>query len=308
MKKALVATAVATTLLTPLAHAEKIGVTMANSGTWLTLIRNSVKAHAANKPGVELQIEDARDDINRQINQVQSFIAQKVDAIIVTNVDMAATPKITKLATAAGIPLVYLNHPPAEQTLPPKVTFVGSNDTEAGALQTKEVCRLLGGKGNILLMNGDLSNQSTLKRTQSVKDVIGKPPCNGMKIVGEQTANWSRIQGSDLMMKWLSAGTKFDAVVANNDEMALGAIQALKSARKFDKTALVAGVDATKEALASMKAGELKVTVLQDADGQAKMAVDAALKMIKGQKVESKIWVPFELVTPANMSKYLTKN
>ena len=195
-----------------------------------------------------------------------------------------------------------------EQTLPPKATFVGSNDLEAGALQTKEVCRLLGGKGNILLMNGDLSNQSTIKRTQSVKEVISKPPCNGMKIVGEQTANWNRLQGSDLMMKWLSAGIKFDAVLANNDEMAIGAIQALKSARKFNKNTIVAGVDATKEALAAMKAGELKATVLQDADGQARMAVDAALKMIKGQKVESKIWVPFALVTPGNMQKYLARN
>jgi ABC-type sugar transport system substrate-binding protein len=109
------------------------------------------------------------------------------------------------------------------------------------------------------------------------------------------------------MTNWLTAGLKFDAVIANNDEMAIGAIQALKAARKLDKV-VVAGVDATQDALAAMKAGELKVTVFQDAHGQGKGAVDAALKLVKGQKVESKVWVPFELVTPASMARYLARN
>lgn len=148
---------------------------------------------------------------------------------------------------------------------------------------------------------------SALQRTQDVKDVIAKPPCNGMKIVAEQSADWSRVKAADLMTNWLTAGLKFDAVIANNDEMAIGAIQALKAARKLDKV-VVAGVDATQDALAAMKAGELKVTVFQDAHGQGKGAVDAALKLVRGQKVESKVGVPFELVTPASMARYMARN
>lgn len=309
MKKSLIAgvIAAACVVVAPSAYALRIGVTMANSGPWLSLVSGGIKSYAAQQQGVDLKVEDAQDDISRQLNQIQNFIAQKVDAIIVTTVDTQATPKMTKLATAAGIPLVYVNHPPAEDKLPPRVVFVGSNEVDSGTMQTREVCRLLGGRGNVLVMIGDLSNQSALQRTQDVKDVIAKEPCKGMKIVAEQSADWSRVKGADLMTNWLTAGIAFDAVIANNDEMAVGAIQSLKAARKLDKV-IVAGVDATQDALAAMKAGDLKVTVFQDAHGQGKGAVDAAIKLVKGQKVESKVWVPFELVTPSNMGKYLAKN
>ena len=309
MKKTLLALAAtsACLLLAPAAHAQRIAVTVANSGPWLSLVSGGIKSYAAQQKGVDLKVEDAQDDISRQISQIQNFIAQKVDAIIVVTVDTQATPKMTQLATAAGIPLVYVNHPPAEDKLPPKVVFVGSNEVDSGTLQAKEVCRLLGGKGNVAVMIGDLSNQSALQRTQDVKDVIATPACKGLKITAEQSADWSRVKGADLMTNWITAGIPVDAVIANNDEMAIGAIQSLKAARKLDKV-VVAGVDATPDALAAMKAGDLKVTVFQDAHGQGRGAVDAAIKLAKGQAVPSKVWVPFELVTPANMDKYLKKN
>lgn len=293
--------------LAPAAQAQRIAVSMANTGPWLSLVQRGISAHAARQPGLEIKLQDAQDDIARQISQIENFIAQRVDAIIVVTVDTQATPRMTRLVTAAGIPLVYVNHPPAEERLPPRVVFVGSDETDSGTLQTREVCRLLGGKGHVLLMVGDLGNQSAIRRTQDVKDVIAKPPCQAMKISAEQSAGWSRVQGADLMTNWITAGLPMDAVIANNDEMAIGAIQALKSARKLDKV-LVAGVDATQDALAAMKAGELKVTVFQDAMGQGAGAVDAALKLIRGERVAQRVWVPFELVTPANMQRYLTRN
>jgi inositol transport system substrate-binding protein len=153
-----------------------------------------------------------------------------------------------------------------------------------------------------------LSNQAARQRTADVHDVIATPECSFMKIVEEQTGNWQRTQGTDLMTNWLSAGRKFDAVVSNNDEMAIGAIQALKAANVDMKTMIVAGVDATQDALAAMKAGDLKVTVFQDAAGQGKGAVDTALKLVKGEKVDKKVYIPFQLVTPANMDKFMAKN
>ena len=308
MKKVLIASLLGSLLFCPLAQAEKIGVTIANSNPWLTLVRNGMKSQADKMKGVSLQFEDAQDDIGRQLSQIQNFIAQKVDAIIVVTVDSQATPKMTKMVTDAGIPLVYVNHPPGDAKLPAKVTFVGSNEEDSGTMQTKEVCRLMGGKGNFLLIIGDLSNESALQRTRDVKQVISKPPCNGMKIVDEQAATWSRTQAADLMNNWLSAGHKFDAVISNNDEMAIGAIQSLKAAGKMDKKMIVAGIDATRDALAAMKAGDLKVTVFQDAYGQGGGGVKAAVQMIHGQKVPSQVWIPFELVTPANVDKYLSKN
>ena len=126
----------------------------------------------------------------------------------------------------------------------------------------------------------------------------------GIKIVEEQTANWSRNQGADLMTNWLVGRRKLDAVIANNDEMAIGAIQALKAAGRRHGQVVVGGIDATQDALAAMKAGDLDVTVFQNAAGQGKGALDAALKLAKGEKVEQKVWIPFELVTPANMDQY----
>ncbi|MEO8410125.1 MAG: substrate-binding domain-containing protein, partial [Propionivibrio sp.] len=144
MQKTLIAAMLATLALSPAAYAEKIGVTMANSNPWLTIVRNGMKSQAEKMPGVELQFEDAQDDIGRQLNHIQNFIAQKVDAIIVVTVDSQATPKMTKLVTEAGIPLVYVNHPPGDATFPPKVSFVGSNEEDSGTMQTQEVCRLMG--------------------------------------------------------------------------------------------------------------------------------------------------------------------
>jgi len=110
------------------------------------------------------------------------------------------------------------------------------------------------------------------------------------------------------MTNWISAGHKPAAVIANNDNMAIGAIQAMKAAGWSMKDVVVGGIDATQEALAAMKAGDLDVTVFQNAAGQGKGALDAAMTLAKGGKVDQKVYVPFELVTPANMANYMAKN
>jgi inositol transport system substrate-binding protein len=275
---------------------------------FLTVVRDAMSERASGMKSVTLQFEDAQSDWNLQIKQVQSFIDQKVDAIIVNAVDTAATPRMTELAMNARIPLVYVNRMPSEKTLPPKVAYVGSNEVDSGTVEMQEVCKLMGGKGKILLMMGTQSHYAARQRTQDVKDVVAKPPCNGILIVGTGVADWERAKGVDLMNKWLSAGLKFDAIVSNNDEMALGAIQALKAAKIMSKSTIVAGVDATEDALGSLKSGDLKVTVFQNGAAQGAGSVDAALKLARGQKSASWVWIPFELVTPANAAQYVMKN
>ena len=276
MKRTLLALVAATTLSSP-AFAAKVGVSMDKfDDNFLTVLRNSMAEYAKTQPGVTLQIEDAKDDVSKQLSQVQNFIANGVDAIIVNPVDTSATAAITKAAADAGVPLVYVNRQPIDvDKLGPKAAFVASNEAESGTLEAKQVCKLLGGKGNILVMEGVLSNQSAVQRTKDIHEVISTPDCSGMKVVAEQTANYDRTQAQNLMTNWLSKGLKFDAVVSNNDEMAIGAIQAMKSAGMDTKSAIVGGIDATQDALASMKSGDLKVTVFQDAAGQGKGAVDA---------------------------------
>ena len=309
MKRIILALAAATVLSSP-AFATKIGVSMDKfDDNFLTVLRNSMAEYAKTVPGVTLQVEDAKDDVSKQLSQVQNFIANGVNAIIVNPVDTSATAAITKAAADAGVPLVYVNREPIDvDKLGPKAAFVASNEAESGTLETKAVCKLLGGKGNILVIEGVLSNQSAVQRTKDVHEVISTPDCSGMKVIAEQTANYDRTQGQNLMTNWLSKGMKFDAVVSNNDEMAIGAIQAMKSAGVDTKKMIVGGIDATQDGLAAMKAGDLKVTVFQDAAGQGKGAVDAALALAAGKPVDKKVYIPFQLVTPANMDQFMKKN
>ena len=309
MKKFILGTTLALMMSTA-AHAETVGVSMALfDDNFLTVLRNGMSDYAKTLDGVELQIEDAQNDVAKQQSQIQNFIASGVDAIIVNPVDTDATMAMSKIAAEANIPLVYVNREPVNvNELPDNQAFVASNELESGTLETKEVCRLLGGKGKIVVMMGELSNQAARMRTQDVHDVIATDECKGLEIVEEQTANWSRTQGADLMTNWLAAGVEFDAVVANNDEMAIGAIQALKAAGRSMDSVVIGGVDATQDALAAMAAGDLDVTVFQDAAGQGKGAVDAALKLAKGEAVDQKVYIPFQLVTPDNLANFQAKN
>lgn len=293
------------------AAAENIGVSMALfDDNFLTVLRNGMQDYAAGLDGVTLQIEDAQNDVGRQLNQIQNFVALGVDAIIVNPVDTDATVAMSNLAAEAGIPLVYVNRQPVNvDSLPENQAFVASDELESGTLQTQEVCRLLTeeGKGEgarVVVMMGELSNQAARIRTQDIHDVIATEECSFIEVVEQQTAMWSRTQGADLMTNWLSAGIEFDAVIANNDEMAIGAIQALKTSGVAMDAVIVAGIDATADALAAMAAGDLDVTVFQNAAGQGQGAVDAALRLSRGEDVDSKVYVPFELVTPANIADY----
>ena len=282
----------------------KIGVSMSQfDDTWLTYLRESMDKKAKSYPeGVQLQFEDARSDVVKQLSQVESFISQKVDAIVVNPVDTAATKKITEAAVKAGIPLVYVNRRPDDLKLPKGVVTVASNDLEAGEMQMQYLADKMGGKGDIVILLGDLANNSTTNRTKGVKDVLAKYP--NIKIEQEQTGIWSRDKGMTLVNDWLTQGRKFDAIVSNNDEMAIGAAMALQQAGVEKGSVLIAGVDGTPDGLNAVKKGSMAVSVFQDAKGQADGSIDTAVKMAKNEPVEQAVWVPYRLITPQNVDTF----
>ena len=285
------------------ALAEKIGVSMAYfDQNFLTIIRQSIEKEAQARD-VDVQFEDARGDTGRQADQVQSFIASGVDAIIVDPVDYASTPQLTKMAQQAKMPLVYVNRTPGDKTLPPGVVFVGSDERESGTLQMEALAKLANYKGNVAIMIGNLTDAGALQRTKDVEQVVAKYPA--MKVVQKQPANYSRSEGMDLMQNWTGNGEAIDIVAANNDEMAIGAAMALE---KSQKKLLIGGIDATPDGLKALASDKIQVTVFQDAVGQGKTALAVALKLIKGEKVESHVWIPFELVTKENMQTYVEKS
>ncbi len=289
----------------PSVMAETIGVSMAYfDQNFLTIIRQAIDKEAQAR-GITVQFEDARGDVGRQTDQVQAFISAGVDAIIVDPVNSAGTPAMTKLVSQAKIPLVYVNRTPGDKTLPPGVVFVGSDEKQSGTLQMEALARLANYQGNVGVMIGNLSDAGALQRTRDVEQVVAKYP--KMKVVQKQTANYSRSEGMDLMLSWITNGEAIDIVAANNDEMAIGAIMALDQSGKKKGSVLVGGIDATPDGLKSMASGKMQVTVFQDAVGQGKASVAVAQRMIKGEKVESYHWIPFELVTPQNMKQYADK-
>ncbi|NHF73457.1 sugar ABC transporter substrate-binding protein [Paracoccus sp. 12-3] len=284
----------------------RVAVSMtAFDNPFLTIIREAIGAEAEAAGEVEVAFEDAQLDVARQLDQVNNFIASGYDAIIVNPVDGNSTTAITQAATAAGIPLVYVNHPPGDvDALPEGVSFVGSNEIDSGTMQTQQACELLGGKGDVLVMVGPLENHSAIIRTKDIHDVIATPDCSGMKVVEEQTANWNRAEAQDLMTNWLTSGVQFDAVIANNDEMAIGAILAMKAAGMNMDDVVVAGIDATPDGLMALASGDLDVTVFQNAAKQGEVALQTAVSMAGGTPAERNIWIPFEPVTRENMGDY----
>ena len=152
MKRTLLFALALSSLMGSSAYATTIGVSMAQfDDNFLTVLRNGMIDYAKTLAGVTLQVEDGGNDVNKQLSQVQNFVASKVDAIIVNPVDTSATAAITKLAADANIPLVYVNRQPVNlDKLPDNQAFVASNESDSGTLETKQICKLLkdAGKGS----------------------------------------------------------------------------------------------------------------------------------------------------------------
>ncbi len=296
------------------AQAQDIGVAMAQfDNNFLTILRHGIE-EGGQSAGVTMQFEDAQNDIPRQISQIQNFISSGVDAIIVVAVDSDSIVQMDKLANAAGIPIVNINRePPHVAKLGPLEGFVGSREVDAGTIQATEACRLVkekvgDGKATGVILAGDLFIQAGRVRTETVQDFVKSPACDFVHIEDTQVADWSRSKANDLVSNWLSAGIQPDVIFSNNDEMAIGAAQALKAARVAPASVVVAGIDATPDALMALKAGEIDLTVFQDARTQGIRGAEMAAAMARKQDVpERAVYIPFELVTPANVDAFLAK-
>ncbi|CAJ1001881.1 Rhizopine-binding protein [Brevibacillus aydinogluensis] len=269
---------------------------------WLSYLQDGMKQYEKTQENVEVIYVDAMNDASKQLSQVENFIQQKVDAIVLIPVDTTSAPNLVEKANQANLPIVVVNR--IYDGVEAATAYVGSESIKAGLMEMEEVAKLLGGKGNIAIMNGQMGHEAQIKRTEGNKQVIERYP--DMQVVLEGTAEWDRAKGMALMENWLQSGKQIDAVVSNNDEMAIGAIMALEAAGKLQDV-VVAGVDATPDALEYVKAGKLQVTVYQNAIGQGQGGLEVAIKAAKGEKVEKFNWIPYELVTKENVDEYMKK-
>jgi inositol transport system substrate-binding protein len=276
-----------------------IGVSLLNLSNELIVTLDQSMEEKARQMGVELIVNDAQRSAEKQVQQVESFVAQKVDAIILNPCEVEASSPAVEKAVAAGIPIVNVN----SETRAAPTAFVGSRDEEAGRIAMEYLAQRLNGKGNVAMMQGFLGQAAQIERDQGARDVLAKNP--GMKLIAVQTAEWDRAQAMTLMENWMqSYGARIDAVLAQNDEMAMGALIALEQAKRKDKVVL-AGVDAIPDALQAVRDGRLDATVFQDARGQGNAAVETAIKILRKEPYQKQLFIPFQLVTKDNVAQFL---
>lgn len=262
-------------------------------------VKDAMESYAKEK-GIRLIVSDAQRTADKQVQQVEAFISQKVDAIILNPCEVEASSPAVEKAKAAGIPVVNVN----SETAAAPDGFVGSHDEESGEIAMEEIVRRLGGKGNIVIMDGYMGQAAQIKRAIGAKRVLEKYP--GIKVLAEQTAEWDRAKAMSLMENWIqSYRNQLNAVFAHNDEMGMGALQALEQAGLKDRVVVVS-IDAIADALQAVKAGRLDATVFQDAKGQGEGAVKMAIELAGKVPLDQReIFIPFQLVNKENVDSFI---
>ena len=276
-----------------------IGVSLLNLSSEFIVMLNRAMEDRARELGVRLIINDAQRNAERQVRQIESFVAQRVDAIILNPCEVEASSPAVDRAKAAGIPIVNVN----SETRSIPDAFVGSRDEESARLAMGYVADRLKGRGNVAMMHGFLGQAAQIKRDLGAREILAQHP--DLKLLAHQTAEWDRAKALSLMENWIqSFGPQLQAVFAQNDEMAMGAVIALEQAKLKDRV-IVVGVDAIADALQAVKDRRLDATVFQDAVGQGATAVETALKLARKEPFEREVFIPFQLVTRDNVDRFL---
>lgn len=275
------------------AHAEalKIAAIVQSLNTeYNVLWADAAKAHPALSDGTAtLTILDGRQDVLTQSNLFDTAITEKYDAIVFIPVDIDAGNEPIERAKAAGIPVFGSNTVVSNTAL--YDAYINSNDVEAGELLAKAVIDKAGPDAKIVILEGMLGQSAQVQRLEGIQKVLKDNP--GVTVLEQNTANWSRAEAITLMENVLTAhGKDVQGVLAENDEMAVGAIEGIRNHGLDPKSVPVAGVDGIKDALEAVKRGEQQMSILQDASGQAQGAIDLALSKLAGEsyKPRAAVW------------------
>jgi ribose transport system substrate-binding protein len=256
---------------------KRIGVSVYDMSSFITAGKEGMEAYAkANN--IELVWNSANLDVSTQANQVDSLINQGVDAIIVVPVQADSLGPQVATAKSKGIPLVPVN---AALNNPDVAGNVQPDDVAAGAQEMQMMADHLGGKGNIVVLQGPLGQSGEIDRTKGIKQVLAKYP--DIKILAMDTANWKRDEAVNKMKNWISGfGDQINAVVSENDDMGLGALQALKES---GKTVPIVGIDGIEDGLNAVKSGEFIGTSLQNGTVELSAGLAVANALAKGEEV-----------------------
>lgn len=276
----------------------KIGVLMKTmSDTYSNKLGTSIETYVQeNYPQAKLFLMDGQADIAKQISQAEDLIAKQVDVVILNPQDADGSAQVLDLCNEAKIPVVEVN---TETTRTDYAAFVGSEDSEAGEIMGQFVIEQLGGQGQIAILEGNMGQSAQIKRYEGLESTILKE--EGIECVATLTADWSRDKAMQTTEDWLGKYKELKAIICENDDMAMGALQACESQ---NREMVIIGVDGIPDALKAVGDGRLTASVLQDAAGQAGTVIDVAVKAARGETVESRYNVPFQLITAENVDQF----
>jgi len=244
-------------------------------------------------------------DQQRFIYNISTFSQMFMDAIIVEMVDGSLAQEV--IDKSFNIPIIFTTVLPTEESLlGGKVAFVGWKEAECGRMQADTIAPILKAKGlkeiNYVILMGDITSSQAKQRTQGVLDGLTASGLTPVKVL-EENCEWDSANAKSAVEKLLSEGVRIDCIISNWDDGALAAVEAVKSAGKIGEIP-IAGIGGTKNAIASIKAGELTMTVLQDNIVQAKTALELAVKAARREALEKYYWMTAESITTENADKY----
>ena len=262
-------------------------------------LSDAVKEEAA-RQNVTLTVNDAGQDVAKQISQIETTINRGVKGIVIEPVSIDGIMPAVDAAKKAGVTVVIVN----QQIADPSASdcYVGVSNEDGGEMEMSLAVKDINGKGNIALLLGPMGSDAQVGRSAGYKKALAAYP--DIKVVFESSAEWDTARALSMVENWLQAGKNINAIVAQNDGMAMGALKAVQDAGLQDKV-FVYGLDATPDALASVKARELRATVSQSTAMQGREAMKACVEISNGGKLPSEILVDFTLITSENISDYL---
>ena len=273
-----------------------IGATYYTLQTEFCMRMDNAAQKWAEENGVKYKSYDGNNDAATQLSQVETMIADGVDAIILNPQDADACS-----AYEAGIPIIGVNTMVNNDKL---TAYVGSQDVSAGEDIMKYMIDYMKKDAfNIVVIEGPMGQSAQLQRMEGIENVLKDYP--DIQILAQNTANWSRSEAMTLMETWITTyGDDIDAVVSENDEMALGAREAIE-AQSMDIPCI--GIDGITDAVVAVESGKMIASDFQNAEGQITGALETAVKCVNNEDYEKELWIPFEMITPDNYKDYQSK-
>nr|WP_165874148.1 ribose ABC transporter substrate-binding protein RbsB [Rubrobacter taiwanensis] len=271
-----------------------LSISTLNNPFFVTL-RDGAQA-AADEAGVELIVADAQNDASRQQNDIQNFVTQQVDAILVNPVDSDAVVPAVEAANQADIPVLALDRGASGGEI---VTTIASDNVQGGRLAGEELIRLVE-EGPVVQLEGIPGTSAARDRGQGFREAIEAQ--DAVELVASQPADFDRSEGLNVMQNLIQANPDIRGVFAQNDEMALGAVQALGD--RAGSEVIVVGFDAIEDAIGAIREGRMNATIAQQPEEMGRLGVENAIKAIEGERVPEEIPVEVKLVTQENVEEF----